>query len=299
MSLAQRIQRNPLLLLIVGAVLILSAAVLVWLNISARQAPQRTASEAARSAGSQTATQSVLFATHAIGRGSVIAADDIALRGVVSPAPAGALGDMSLAVGRVALVDILPGQLVLGNAISTDKVAAGVSALVGKGERAFSVRVAEDQIVGGFLRINDRVDVYVTLPDSVYPQATATEGKGSDQSKSTLLLQNVNVVAVGEKLATNGPDAINGVRTVTLEVAPAAVARLALADRLGKVALAIRNPSDNESAPETTVGLSDLANMATEGRVEPVAARKAEAPVSGHRITIYSGATTTTVTTAR
>lgn len=298
MSFAQRIQRNPLLLLALGAALILAAAILVWLNVSARRAPADAARDAASSGQAQTATQSVLFSTHEIRRGAIVQADDVALRGMIAPAPAGTYGDAASAVGRVATIDILPGQIILGSALSADKVAAGVAALVEAGQRAFAVRVGEDQIVGGFLRVNDRVDVYATLPDSVYAQGSGVDGKESDQSKSTLLLQNIVVLAVGEKLVTNGPEAVNGVRTVTLAVAPEAVARLALADRLGKVALAIRNPSDKDIAPESTVGLSDLGTMSADARTEIAAPKKAVAS-SGHRITIYSGASTTTVTTAR
>ncbi len=44
MSFAQRIQRNPILLLGVGVVLIAVAIVLIWLNLSAREAtPVQTA----------------------------------------------------------------------------------------------------------------------------------------------------------------------------------------------------------------------------------------------------------------
>ncbi len=299
MSWAQRIQRNPLLLLALGAVLILTAAILIWVNLSNRRAPTDAAAGAAGSGEARIATQPVLFSIRTIQRGSIVGGDDVALRGVVAPAPGGTFSDVASAVGRVATSDILAGQVVLASALSADKVAAGVAALVRPGERAFSVRVGEDQIVGGFLRVNDRVDIYVTLPDSVYPQTSGAAGDEPDQSKSTLLLQNVAVLAVGEKLATSGPEALNGVRTVTLAVAPQAVARLALADRLGKVALAIRNPSDGDVTPESAVGLSDLGSMPADARAEPAATDKAAAAPQGHRITIYSGASTTTVTTAR
>lgn len=297
MSWAQRIQRNPLLLLSLGAVLILTAAILIWVNLSARRAPADAASGAARSSETLTETRTVLFSTRTIQRGTIVGDDDVALRGVVAPAPSGAFGDVASVVGRVATSDILAGQIVLVGALSADRLAAGVAALVRPGERAFSVRVVEDQIVGGFLRVNDRVDIYVTLPSSLYPKADGAAGKEGDQSKSALLLQNVPVLAVGEKLATGGAEALNGVRTVTLAVSPEAVARLALADRLGKVALAIRNPTDENAAPESTVSLIDLGSMSA-GAGKERSTDEADA-ARGHRITIYSGASTTTITTAR
>jgi pilus assembly protein CpaB len=203
-------------------------------------------------------------------------------------------------VGRVATTDIQPSQILLGDMLSADKVAAGVSALLPEGQRAFSIRVSEDQIIGGLLRVNDRVDVFVTLPGSVFPQSTSIDRREADQSRATLLLQDVAVLAVGEKLSTKGPDAINGVRTVSLAIAPDAVARLALADRLGKVTLAIRNPSDTAVTPESSVTLADLGSgtvASADATPAPTARKAAEA--GGHRITIYSGANTTTVTTSR
>ncbi len=301
MSLAQRLQRNPLLLLGVGALLILAAVILVWLNLSSRRAPVE-ASVGARSDQSQTAIQSVLVASRSIARGAVITNDDVTLRGVVSPAPTGSYSEAAAAIGRVATGDILPSQIILGDMLSAEKLAAGVSALLPEGQRAFSIRVSEDQIIGGFLRVNDHVDVFVTLPGSVFPETTSAERREADKSRATLLLQNVTVLAVGEKLSTKGADAIGGVRTVSLAIAPEAVARLALADRLGKVALAIRNPSDMTTAPESSVSLADLGTGTTaDAEAAPSSApvaRKAET-IGGHRITIYSGATTTTVTTSR
>jgi pilus assembly protein CpaB len=295
MGVTQRVQRNPLLLFAVGAVLIVAAAILVWLNISARRPVVAERSAAPSEVASNVR---ILVAARAISRGQAIAADDVTLLGVAAPAPSGSFAVPAAIVGRVATVDILPGQILLGDAVSAEKQAAGVSALLETGARAFSIRIAEDQIAGGFLRVADRVDVFATLPDSVFPQDTGGGVKGADQSRTTLLLENVSVLAVGEKLETKGPQALGGVRTVTLAVAPDAVARIALAERLGKVSLAIRNPADRDVTPETTIRLSDLGLMTAEAAPAEPPVKKADA-FSGHRITVYSGAAVTTVTTSR
>lgn len=301
MGVAQRVQRNPLPLLIVGAVLIVAAVILVWLNLSTRRAPANVVSRDNAAAGTQASIAQILVAARAIERGSAITADDVTLYGVAAPAPAGSFASASAAIGRVATVDILPSQIILGDTLSASKQDAGVSALVEAGSRAFAVRIAEDQIVGGFLRVNDHVDVFATLPDAVFPQDMLGGRKGADQSRTTLLLQNVAILAVGEKLETRGAQALNGVRTITLAVAPESVARLALAERLGKITLAIRNPADKDVASETTVGLSDLGMMTAEGKPAEIAipSTKKSANSSGHRITIYSGASVSTVTTPR
>ena len=297
MSLAQRLQKSPLLLLGVGVALILAAIILVLMNVNGRHRSTNVASGAAQEATPGTKMQSVVVASRAIVRGATIAGDDVMLRGVASPAPSSSFSVASAVIGRVATVDILPSQILLDGALSADKVAAGVSALLPEGQRAFSIRVTEDQIIGGFLRTNDRVDIFVTLPGSVFPKDTAADSREADQSRATLLLQNVVVLAVGDMLSTKGPDAINGVRTVSLAIAPEAVARLALADRLGKVSLAIRNPSDQTVAANASVGLADLGMVP--GAEAPLAPAKKAAAPTGHRITVYSGAVTTTVAMPR
>lgn len=294
MSLAQRLQKNPLLLLGVGSILVMAAIILIVINISSRHRVEGVGSNAARETAPRKQVQSVVVASRIIARGTMIAGDDVMLRGIASPTPSGSFIVTSAVIGRVATVDILPSQIVLSETLSADKVAAGVSALLPEGQRAFSIRVTEDQIIGGFLRTNDRVDVFVTLPGSVFPRSAMTESRVADQSRATQLLQNVTVLAVGDKLSTKGPDAINGVRTVSLAIAPEAVARLALADRLGKVSLAIRNPSDQTVAANASVGLADL-GATTEVETPSAPARKAVAP-TGRHITVYSGAATTMVT---
>ncbi len=89
----------------------------------------------------------------------------------------------------------------------------GIAGRIEKGERAFSIRVAEDEIVGGFLQSGDHVDVFATIPGSVFPARNAQDQP--DRSQAVALLQNILVLAVGGTLATKGavqPD----VRTVSL-----------------------------------------------------------------------------------
>lgn len=301
MGMTQRIQRNPLLLLIVGAVLIAAAIILVWLNISTRNVSVNVASQTNAAADTQTSTTQILVAARAIERGAAITPEDVKLQGIVAPAPSGSFSSASAALGRVATVDILPSQIIFGEALSASRQDAGVSALVETGTRAFAIRIAEDQIVGGFLRVNDHVDVFATLPDAVFPQELLGGSKGADQSRTTLLLQDIAVLAVGEKLETKGAAALNGARTVTLAVTPDAVARVALAERLGKITLAIRNPADKDVASATTIGLSDLGMMTADARTVDVSVPTARKVTnsSGHRITIFSGASVSTVTTQR
>lgn len=131
----------------------------------------------------------------------------------------------------------------------------GIAAHVAPGERAFSIRVAEDEIVGGFLQSGDRVDIFATLPGSLFPARNAQSVP--DRSQTLLLLQQIQVLAVGETLATKGA-VQSGARTVSLSLTPAALARLALAQRFGKISLAIRNPQDAAKVAPERATLADL-----------------------------------------
>jgi pilus assembly protein CpaB len=142
-----------------------------------------------------------------------------------------------------------------------DAAVVGIAARVPDGERAFSIRVSEDEIVGGFLQSGDHVDIFATIPGSVFP-ASSAQGT-PDRSQAVLLLQNVHVLAVGENSATRGSVQATA-RTVSLSLPPAQLARLTLALRFGRVSLAIRNPGDNDVAAPAAATLADLIPQRTE-----------------------------------
>ncbi len=298
MSFAQRIQRNPILLLGVGVVLIAVAIALIWLNLSAREAtPVQTAMPRSGNTLEADAAVGVLVASRSIPRGQAVSSSDVVLRRMAGPAPAGSFSDPTSVVGRVATVDIRTSQIVFQDNLSADPAASGIAALVPEGQRAFAIRVAEEDIVGGFLQAGDRVDVFVTLPDSVYGQRGGIGQREGDRSKSTLLLQDMQVLAVGPELSPAGTEVQSGARTVSVAAPPEALARLALAGRLGHITLAIRNPSDRETSQPEVVALEDL--RPDTSSVASSEEDKAEAATQGHRITIYSGASQTTVTAPR
>jgi pilus assembly protein CpaB len=172
----------------------------------------------------------------------------------MGPAPAGAAFSKADIVGRVTARNFAARETISRDGLR-DASTLGIAARVQPGQRAFSIRIAEDDIVGGFLQSGDHVDVFATIPGSVFPSKTA--GDVPDRSRSVLLLQNVAVLAVGENPATRG-SVQSGARTVSLSLAPDGLARLALAERYGKVSLAIRMPGDNSRAQQVSAVLADL-----------------------------------------
>jgi pilus assembly protein CpaB len=200
------------------------------------------------------APATAVIARHFIAAGNVIAPADVAEKNVTGVSLGGAPISAQAVIGRVSDKDIRPGSVV-GNSDLRDPVSLGIAGRLAAGQRAFSIRVAEDDIVGGFLQSGDHIDIFATLPGSVFPAKGAEDQL--DRSRVLLLLQDISVLAVGENLNTAG--AVQpGARTVSVALSPPQLARLTLALRLGRVSMAIRKPGDDAPSATATATLRDI-----------------------------------------
>ena len=224
-----------------------TAAVLIVPSIT-RSKPALSASPAPH------AIPMVMTAARPIPSGTVLVLQNILPRPAAGTVPAGAYQSAELAIGRVASRSLAAGELLL-TADLRDSASLGIAAKLAKGQRAFSIRVAEDEIIGGFLQGGDHVDVLTVVPGTVF--AAKTAGDVPDRSTSLLLLQNIQVLAVGENLSSMGNVQSNA-RTISLALEPDQAARLALAQRFGKVTLTIRHPGDETLVEAPAISLSDI-----------------------------------------
>ena len=296
MALDQRVLRNPVVLLGVGAALLVAALVLIWISLTGREAEQaaRTPTQPAQQS-EQIETVEIQTAARDIQRGYALTAEDVWTTRVEAPAPEGAIATDVEVIGHVAEEDIAAGQILMSKALGKDLAAAGLAALVPDGYRAYSVNVTEDDILGGFLKVGDRADIYVTLPGNIFAQQQLAGEKSADRSRAALLLQNIQVLAVGQRLSTPGATAELGARTIALAASPDQVARLALAQRLGELSLAIRKPGDDKVAEARLVDLSDMQPSAGENMAGDDSTKRQ----GGHRVEILSGSAKTTVYTEK
>jgi len=230
----------------------------------------------------------VLAASRALPAGSIIGPDDIGTRSVAGSLPGNVAFSKADIVGRVTARSFAAKEVITRDDLR-DVSTLGIAARVPHGERAFSIRVAEDDIVGGFLQSGDHVDVFATIPGSVFPSKSASDIP--DRSRTVLLLQNILVLAVGENPATRGTIQTSA-RTASLSLTPDGLARLALAQRYGKVSLAIRTPGDNSAANGISAELADLVPVALpESSRRPLPSRRRHA--SG--IPFYTGTRTSSL----
>lgn len=226
----------------------------------------------------------VMVVAHPIPSGAVLSLQDIVSRPAAGTAPAEAYQSSGPIVGRIAARNLAAGDVLLARDLQ-DAASLGIAAKLAKGQRAFSIRIVEDEIVGGFLRSGDHVDVLTVIPGTVFPARNA--GEVPDRSTSVLLLQNILVLAVGENL-TNPGNVQSQARTITLALEPVEASRLALAQRFGKVALTIRHPGDETNTETPAVSLNDIVpRVGSEPRQQP---GRAQTPAgipfyAGNRVT--------------
>lgn len=269
------IARKPGNVLLLAVVLGALCAALVYRQLRAQQHEL----EAVKGAAARPTT-AVVVASRSIPIGTRIEAGDVRI--VPWPTdiePDGALDDPAAAIGNVARSTIERNQPITQAVL----VSAGqglLPAMIEEGKRAVSVKVDDVTGVSGFITPSSRVDVLVAgTPD------------GEPGQKSKLVLQNVQVLAIGSKVEASD-EHTESVPTVTLLVTPEEAETLALAARYEPVRLALRNYRDQGVV--VTPGVSADALF---GDRAPVETPPAEAPRAkpGRSIELLLGGESTKV----
>jgi len=152
-----------------------------------------------------------------------------------SELPQGVFHRKDKLIGRGVILPISRGEFILTNKLAGENAGYGLPALIPPGMRALSVRVNDTSSVSGFVLPGTRVDVLLT-----------GEPQGSGQPQTTTVLENVAVLANGQKLERNaGGDPIV-TSVITLLVSPDDAQKLTLASNQGRIQLALRNPLDTK-----------------------------------------------------
>ncbi|MEO0676121.1 MAG: Flp pilus assembly protein CpaB [Pseudomonadota bacterium] len=158
---------------------------------------------------------------------------------------------------RLALRPMERGEPILGVKVTEPGEPAGLTSLLEPGTRAFTIRVDVQTGVSGFLRPGDRVDVFWSgrLPGN----------NGEDITK--LIEPNVELIAVDQRSTTDTTE-VNVARTVTAQVSPQQVARLAQAQGSGRLSLALVGAGDDSIATTNQVNQRELLGVKEEKVVE-------------------------------
>jgi pilus assembly protein CpaB len=183
--------------------------------------------------------------------------------------PAGAFKQRSQVVGRGVILPISKGEFLLPNKLAAENAGAGLPSLIPPGMRAVSVRVNDVVSVAGFVTPGARVDVLLTGNPS-----------SSNEPQTNTVLENVEVVAVGQKLERNTTGDAQSAPVITLLVSPDDAQKLTLASSQGKIQLSLRNPVDTRQESLDSTRASGLYKNAATSDTTPKPKIVKKAPAS-------------------
>jgi len=150
---------------------------------------------------------------------------------------------------RVVLAAIEPNEPILQSKITGPGERATLSAVIGSGMKAVTIRVNDVEGVAGFVLPGDRVDVLLTR------QADRSAGNGN----SDVVLQNARVLAV-DQIADDSTEKPTVAKAVTLEVDTFAAQKLSLAASVGALSLVLRKAGEATTESARRVSVGDLGN---------------------------------------
>ena len=153
----------------------------------------------------------------------------------------------SSVVGRGVVLPIAKGEFVLPLKLAGENAGYGLPSLIPPGMRAVSVRVNEVVSVAGFVLPGTRVDVLLTGNPS-----------GATEQQTTTVLENVAVIATGQRLVRNSAGDPQTTPVITLLVSPDDAQKLTLASTQGRIQLALRNPLDTKQQDLASVKSNSL-----------------------------------------
>lgn len=187
----------------------------------------------------------------------------------VGSTPPGAFNDAGMLDGRVLKTSMLRGEPVLEAKLAPQGTKGGLSAVIGAGKRAITVRVNDVIGVAGFALPGNYVDIIVNT------QRDTGEQNVRDKNISKIVLERILVLAVAQEVSRDEtkPRVVNA---VTLEVSPDQAEKIDLARSVGTLSLVLRNQVDPQ--PVTTAGATKSTLLQeSPGEVMKVAAKSGDA----------------------
>ncbi len=140
-----------------------------------------------------------------------------------------AVRDIDSVVGLIAKYEILEGEPIMLDRLYGEGERIGLVSSVPGHMRAVTVPVDEVVGVAGFVKPGDRVDIIVTA-----------SGVGQTGDVAFTVLEDIEVLAVAQETEDKSQGKAKVSTSVTLAVKPSEAERLALAEKIGRLRLALR-----------------------------------------------------------
>lgn len=208
--------------------------------------------------------KTVVVALQPIAQDTIIGPESVTMQKIpaqyVNPS---VITDKNKVVGQLAVSDIAKGEQILRDKLLNKNNRKGQMAyVVPQGMRAISVAVDQISGVSGYIKPDDRVDILATTDIPIQGPG------GQDVSKTytTLTLQDIQVLAVGDSLGLNldndeskKKDAVE-TKTITLAVKPQEGQLIALAAERGSIRMMLRPPAERDKKNLAPLELKTLLN---------------------------------------
>jgi len=172
--------------------------------------------------------------------------------------PSGAIRDTTDDRNRL-LGSLVRKNLDTGSPITSENVLPRgdrgfLASVLEPGTRAISIKVDAESGVAGLIKPGDYVDVVLTQ--------VAEKADLARRALSETLLQNVRIIAIDQEIVQGGPNnatAAKVAQTVSLQLAPDQVKRIAVAKHLGTLSLAMRAAVElGDTADSRTISSCDV-----------------------------------------
>ena len=180
-----------------------------------------------------------------------------------SARPAGSFARIADCLDRAVITPVVENEPILEEKLAPKDAGGGLSVAVPEGMRALSVRVDDVVSVAGFVLPGSMVDVIVTGP--------MTNGSSTTRT----LLQDLRVLAVGQKVEQDRQGKPQTYTVVTLLVTPDEAEKLTLASTEGRIHLSLRNTIDTKEVNPPPVNSAILLAGAPPPRAEAPTIRRA------------------------
>ncbi len=163
----------------------------------------------------------------------------------------GAFTEPEDVAGRIMLFPLAAGEPILERQLASAGAGTGLATRVTEGMRAISLKSDEVVGVAGFLLPGTHVDVLVTYPSP-----------NSQEPVTATVLQNVEVLAAGQKIQPDPEGKAVTVDVVTLLVTPRDAEKAVMATAHGSVHFDLRNGGDQQQVSDSPLQLSQLEGIA-------------------------------------
>ena len=141
---------------------------------------------------------------------------------------------------RALITPVAENEPILESKLAPKEAGAGLPATIPEGMRAISVAVNEVVGVAGFVTPGTMVDVLVT------GRVGGSGHTNNDENITRTILENVRVLAAGQKVEQDREGKPQTVPVITLLVTPDEATKLAMGSTQGKIQLALRNTIDTK-----------------------------------------------------